>query len=86
MKKYKMIILWDDGEFFDLGNVKTNDPKRALFDKVCELIVTTNRFFNPNNPDKIWEGIKQGQKSKSLGFEHYYFEANGNVVSIMEAR
>lgn len=81
-----MIILWADGSQFDLGTVENKDPKRILFDKVSELMVTTSRFYDPKTPDGIWKGIKEGQMSKKFGREHYYFEANYNVVSIMEAR
>ena len=86
MKKYIMMILWDDGDITKLGTVESNDPKLTLFNKVSELIVTSARFYDPKNPNNIWEGIKEGQKSKELGREHYYYEANNNVVSIMETR
>lgn len=81
-----MLILWADGSQFNLGIVETNNPKNTLFNKVSELMVTTSRFYDPKNPNNIWKGIKEGQMSKKFGREHYYFESNDNVLSIMEAR
>lgn len=84
-KRYIILWLADDGTQMNLGSVITANPKDALFNEVCRMMVVAPYHFSTTNPEEnsIRKLIKVSLCSQR---EHFYVEINGQVLSMMEAR
>ena len=84
-KKYIILWLADDGTQMNLGSVITADPKDALFNEVCRMLVVAPYYFSTTNLEE--NSIRKLIKvSPCRQREHFYAEINGQILSIMEAR
>lgn len=81
-KAFSLSWIADDGEIIRLGTVISNNPKEALFNCICSMLVLAPYCFKTSsmkecNMKKI---IKTGRSKR----EHYFAEINDQVISILE--
>lgn len=83
-KKYIILWLADDGTQINLGSVTTANPKDALFNEVCRMMVVAPFHFSTTEADEnnIRKLIKESPRSQR---EHFYAQVKGQVLSMMEA-
>lgn len=82
-KEYLLTWLAEDGSQTFLGTVFTGNPKDALFNEICRMIVVAPNHFkvDSDSDTNIRKLIKSGNSKR----EHYFAEINNQVLSIMEA-
>lgn len=80
-KEYMLMWLSEDGSQMFLGTVFTSNPKDALFNEICRMIVVAPNYYKTEENANIRKLIKAGDSRR----EHYFAEINGQVLSIMEA-
>lgn len=80
MKKYNLIWLADDGERVNLGSVITANPKEALFNTICSMIVRASSYFRCDTDVNLKKLIRSGNTQR----EHYFAEIGQQHVSIIE--
>lgn len=82
-KTYQLTWLAEDGSQTFLGTVFTGNPKDALFNEICRMIVIAPNHFKVD--DKSATNIRKLIKTGDSQREHYFAEVNNQVLSIMEA-
>lgn len=82
--KNEFMLMWlsEDGSQMYLRSIFTNNPKDALFNEICRMIVVATNLFkvNDNQDGNIRKPVKTGNSQR----EHYFAEINDQVLSIME--
>lgn len=83
LKEYMLTWLAEDGSQTFMGTILTRNPKDALFNEICCMLVLAPNHFqiDDNRAANIRKLIKTGESLR----EHYFAEINNQVLSIMEA-
>lgn len=83
LKEFILKWLAEDGSQIFLGTILTCNPKDALFNEICRMLVIAPNHFkiDDNRAVNIRKLIKTGESQR----EHYFAEINNQVLSIMEA-
>lgn len=85
MKEYDLMwISLESAEVVERHRIATKNPKDALFNYVCKMMVMAHYLFNSLNFDSIRKNI-QTAPTNQINREHYWVEfPNGEVLSCME--
>lgn len=82
-KEYRLVWLADDGEQINIGSVTSSNPKDALFNAICKMIVEAPYHFRVEDMSdgNIRNLIQTGNGPR----EHYFATIGNQVISAMEA-
>lgn len=81
-KTFSLSWIADDGEITRLGTVISNNPKEALFNCICSMLILAPYHFKASSMKdcNLKKLIKTGRSKR----EHHFAEINDQVISILE--